>query len=186
MRRKYCVRVLSESANLVKLTRKSLYMIMEQFPAEYKKLRRREAFLALGRLIVMEAREKKAEDARREAELNGGSLTPRVKNDQRESIVERALNQATIVKEELQQQFRVAERLDELKELGNLPQRLQVLEVRQERQTALIEQLIVAGGGIVPPAAPAAAGPDGGSRLSGIRRQQTSTLRLEPIAGGTD
>lgn len=163
LRKRRCMRVLSESANLVKLTRKSLYTIMETFPDEYKKLRRREAFLALGRTLIREAQQKREELAQQTADEAAPSAEPAVQNvssaaksssSKRLSTIERALHNASVAKEAERETLRVAERLDELRELGSVPHRLQALEERvaaqaesMEAQRKLMEQLVLLNGG---------------------------------------
>jgi len=170
LRQRCCVRVLSDTACLLMITRKALYMVADSFPHELKRLRRRATLLAMQRALVSEA--KTVREERRRAGKGRSEGTPLIK---RTRVIEEAMAQVSELKSKEEQAFRMQEQLSELnhltlasrvvpEKLFMLEKRLTTLEnsvgqhtemLRDQRQ--LLEQLVVLNGGT--PGAKVASGP---------------------------
>lgn len=153
-----CVRVMSNSTNLLKLNRHNLYETVANFPTSLAQLRRAAGMLALRRAVLFAARQR-----REELNRSGFYLANVQRSLSKEgkvykiSTVERALQDVTKLKDKEEAEFHLRERLEELKDIAAMPQRmLQMQEKMAEHerllrsQGQLLEQLVLLNGGKLP------------------------------------
>lgn len=166
LRRRDCVRVLGEMANLLRLSRKALFEILEQFPVDQKILKRRAAFLALRRIMVAHAK------AVGQTCLSASEISRRMRN---EDIFGKALRAASAIHGREEAHFRLLEQLEEFNTNGGVTKRLLTLEFNSARQTEMLETLLSLHGQSVTAGAPS---PSAAPAPSALTSQAALPVRL--------